>query len=116
MTVLSCFSGVNSLLERKCSSGMEKLKIAIIEHLQNRIPTSPISPILEKSVFFHSEEGLAVTHQLFQMFQGHAASLSYSRGGHCATLLRTMNGERCMDGEIIGQGLHIGLRPGSETK
>lgn len=77
---------------------------------------SYISYFGEVCVFFHSEEGLAVTHQLFQMFQGHAASLSYSRGGHCATLLRTMNGERCMDGEIIGQGLHIGLRPGSETK
>lgn len=52
---------------------------------------SYISYFGEVCVFFHSEEGLAVTHQLFQMFQGHAASLSYSRGGHCATLLRTMN-------------------------
>ena len=59
MTVLSCFSGVNSLLERKCSSGVEKLKIAIIEHLQNRIPTSPISPILAKTVsFFTSKKAL----------------------------------------------------------
>ncbi|KAK6319118.1 hypothetical protein J4Q44_G00103290 [Coregonus suidteri] len=41
-----------SLLERKCSSHVEKLKIAIVEHLQNRSPTSPISPILEKTVSF----------------------------------------------------------------
>ncbi|KAK6318931.1 hypothetical protein J4Q44_G00101420 [Coregonus suidteri] len=41
-----------SLLERKCSSGVEKLKIVIGEHLQNGIPTSPISPILEKTISF----------------------------------------------------------------
>ncbi|KAJ7998542.1 hypothetical protein DPEC_G00205990 [Dallia pectoralis] len=38
-----------SLLERKCSNGVEKLKLVIGEHLQMGIPTSPI---LEKTVSF----------------------------------------------------------------
>lgn len=40
---------------------MEKLKIVIGGHVQNGIPTSPISPILEKTVSFFTPKKALVS-------------------------------------------------------
>lgn len=47
------------MLERKCSNGIEKLKVIIGEHLQNGIPTSDI---LERTVSFFTLKKALLLH------------------------------------------------------
>ncbi|XP_071752123.1 uncharacterized protein LOC139909084 [Centroberyx gerrardi] len=53
------------MLERKCSSGVEKLKALIGEHLQNGIPASDI---LEKTVSFFTLRKALLSHNGYSKY------------------------------------------------